>query len=127
MAHDARTTPCLGVRGSYCPMNADDLFSALETRSLSPKLRWMRDEGIITWYDNGKRDGYAACPAQWFAGFQKWWPGQDGICFFAAETAENGDSRIGEGETEGDALADLMTCGEARERKLRLWFEQDAP
>lgn len=90
----------------------------------SPKLAWLKKHGIITWYDDGRRDGYAACPPQWFSGFQAWWPGQTGIDYFAAETAENGDSRIGEGDSEDEALANLMSCGEARNAGMKLWFEE---
>lgn len=98
---------------------SDELFSAESVAMDSPRLAWMKRHGIITFYH---APGH--CPPTWFAGFQCWRPGLTGIDFFATETAHNGDSRIGEGDTEDEALASLMTCGHARENKIRLWNEE---
>lgn len=92
----------------------------------SPRLAWMKKHGIITWFDNGRRDGVQECPPEWFAGFAHWWPGKTGIDYFANETAHNGDSRIGQGDTEIEALAQLLTCCEARDAGIKLWNEEDA-
>lgn len=59
------------------------------------------------------------------AGFRDWWPEpeyEDRANFFAAETAHNGDHRLGEGKTEDDAMAEL-----ARRSDIRLWNEEEAP
>lgn len=90
----------------------------------SPKLAWMKRHGVITWYDNGKRDGVQRCEPEWFAAFQHWWPGKSGIDFFAIETAHNGDSRIGQGDSEEEALCHFLTCGEARAKWLKRWNEE---
>ena len=66
------------------------------------------------------------CPPTWFAGFQVWWPDLRGVDFFAEETAHNGDSRIGEGDSEDESLASLMTCWDARSRNLQLWHAEDS-
>lgn len=102
----------------------DSLFPDSEVRMLSPKLAWMAKHGVISWYDDGKRDGFKVCDPQWFAGFQAWWPDLTGIQFFAEETAHNGDSRIGEGQTEDEALFGLTTCAEARQMGLRIYNEE---
>jgi len=39
-------------------------------------------------------------------------------------TMLNGDSRVGEGDTESEAMADLLNCWWARERKIQLWNEE---
>lgn len=90
------------------------LFPVVE--SLSPRIAWMRRHGVITFYCAPGR-----CPAVWLAGFQRWWPELGGVDFFAQEAACNGDSRLGEGDTEEDALVAL-----ARAAGLRLWNEEEA-
>jgi hypothetical protein len=100
-----------------------ELFAPGEVAMDSPRLAWMKRHGIITWYDNGRRNGVEWCEAQWFAGFQVWWPLEQGFGFFALETAHFGDTRIGQGESEDEALVSLMTCAEARRRCLKLWNE----
>lgn len=104
-------------------MTPDELFPASEVALDSPRLLWLRRHGILTWFDDGKRDGYTIEP-EWFAGFQHWWPGQLGINFFATETAHNGDSRIGQGDDEDEALIHLLTCAEARQRGIKHWSEE---
>jgi hypothetical protein len=105
-------------------MKTPELFPAESVAMDSPRIAWMKKHGILTWHDSGKRDGFQVCPAGWFAGFRQWWPEKTGIEFFAIETAHNGGSRIGEGDTEADALADLLTCGEARANGIKLWNEE---
>lgn len=102
----------------------DELFAPEEMASDSPRLAWMKRHGIITWHDDGVRGGVQAVPAQWFAGFQVWLPNESGMAFFAIECAENGDTRIGIGKTEDEALAHLMTCADASRRRLKLWNEE---
>lgn len=86
----------------------------------SPRRAWMQRHGIITCYH---APGHGI-PPTWFAGFQRWHPELSGVDFFAHETAHNGDSRIGEGDTADEALADLMTCSHARQNNIRLWNEE---
>lgn len=108
-------------------ITTDELFPATTITSLSPRLLWLQKHGILTWYDSGLRHGVQAVPPEWFAGFQHWWPGATGIDFFALETAENGGSRIGEGDSELEALCGLLTCGEAKDKGLKLWTEEATP
>ncbi len=116
---------CDGRRPERNPVS-DELFAPTEGAADSPRLAWLKRHGVITWYDNGRRDGFEVCEPQWFAGFQHWWPGKTGINFFAHETGDNGDSRIGQGDSEQEALCNFLTCGEAREKKLKLWNEETA-
>jgi hypothetical protein len=95
-----------------------ELFPSEAGRQDSPRLAWVKANGILTWHDNGKRDGVEVCPPQWFCGVRSWWPTETGMSFFGYETGENGDSRIGEGTTEDEALADL-----AKKHGLKLWNE----
>lgn len=99
---------------------SDDLLFPVP-ESLSPRLAWIKKHGIITY-----RHSTGHAPATWFAGFQEWWPNKSGFDFFFEETANNGDSRVGEGDTEDDALANLLTCGDARAAGIRLWNEEGA-
>ena len=98
---------------------SDELFAPETVQQDSPRLAWMKRHGIITLYH---APGH--CPPTWFAGFQRWHPELRGVDFFAHETAHNGGSRVGEGESEDEALGNLMTCGEARAAKMRLWNEE---
>lgn len=91
--------------------------------ALSPRLAWMKKHGIITFHH---RPGHN-CPPTWFAGFQAWHPTLKGVAFCATETAEHDDSRIGEGETEEDALISLMGCWDARKVNMHLWNEEAGP
>ena len=100
-------------------MKTLELFPIESVRMDSPKLAWMKRHGIITLHH---RPGH--CPATWLAGFQTWWPDLHGVHFFAEETAHNGDSRIGEGDTEDEALVSLLTCGEARRRGILHWHQE---
>lgn len=93
-------------------MPSEELFPVAEVAMDSPRLAWSKRHGIISWYDDGRRAGEEFCEPQWFAGFQKWWPLEHGINYFALETAHMGDSRIGQGESEEEALIDLLSCGE---------------
>ena len=99
--------------------NRDEtLFPEAEIAMDSPRLAWMKRHGIVTF----------RLPADlWMAGFQAWRPDVlDPAQFFCDETGANGDSRIGMADTEDEALADLLTCGYARERGIRLWNEEGA-
>lgn len=91
----------------------DTLFDLPEQPS--PRLAWMRKHGIITLHHAPGR----GVPPTWFAGFAEWWPDKHGENFFAWETAHNGDSRIGEGDTEDEALAQL-----AYHWDMKLWNEE---
>ena len=87
----------------------------LVAESLSPRLAWMKKHEIISYYH---APGHGIEPT-WFAAYQDLRPGLSGSDFFAVETAENGDSRIAEGETEDEALANAATI-----YGLRLWNEE---
>lgn len=100
-------------------MNDEELFPAESVAMDSPKLAWMKRHGVITFYYSSPN-----CEPTWFAGFHSWWPYLKGLNFFAEETGHNGDSRVGEGVTEDDAIASLLTCGEAREKGINLWNEE---
>lgn len=93
-----------------------ELFPIEAVTQDSPRLAWMKRHGVITLHH---APGH--CPATWFAGFQSWWPTLTSDDFFATETGANGDSRIGEGDTEDEALAAL-----ASNAGLRLWNEEGA-
>jgi hypothetical protein len=93
----------------------NELFPAEAMQSDSPRLRWMNKHGIITLYH---APGH--CPPTWFAGRLVWWPELSGVDFFATETAHNGDSRVGEGPTEDDALESLALAA-----GIPLWNEDD--
>lgn len=94
--------------------DAPELFSSEEGRQDSPRRVWLLKHGIITWRT-------PLDPYDWLAGVagnadmgtdhRKNW--------FANETAHNGESRIGLGFTEDEALADL-----AKLRGLPLWNEE---
>ena len=91
-----------------------ELFAPESVAMDSPKLAWMKKHGIITCYH---APGHVE--PTWFAGFQDWWPDRTGSDFFCEETMHNGDSRIGEGETETEALAALCAAWE-----IKLWNEE---
>lgn len=76
-----------------------------QTRSLSPRLRWMKRHKVVL-YLSMANDPDWRC---WFAAFDTGdWPGyEDAADYFAKEIAANGDRRIGEGKTEDDAILDL--------------------
>lgn len=93
-----------------------ELFTADAVAAPSPRLAWMQRHGILTHSPDPD-----ACPPVWFAGFRHWWPELTGAVFFAAESATYGALRVGQAPSEEEALADLMTCPEARHRKLQHW------
>lgn len=79
---------------------ADDLFPEIQ-QVLSPKLAWVKRHDVVILYD--KLD-----PACWFVGLREWHAmAKNARDFFAKETAYNGDLRIGEGDTEEDAICDF--------------------
>lgn len=94
-----------------------DLFPADVGQLDSPRLAWMKRHGVITLRHQSEK---WLIEATWFAGFQAWHPELGGVDFFAVETGANGDSRIGEGDTEEEALGAL-----ARRAGIRLWNEED--
>ena len=91
----------------------DDLFPDLP-EVLSPKLAWMNKHGVITF-------AHKMEPQTWFAGFQVWWPKLDALDFFVKEVGEYGDSRVGQGDSENEAITDLLTCGYARQKNIKHW------
>ena len=95
-------------------MKTEEMFPADSVAMDSPRLAWMKKHGIITYRSPVE-------PVCWFAGFQDWWPKLQGVHFFAEETANNGDMRVGEGVTEDGALVEL-----AKYEGIKLWNEESA-
>ena len=84
--------------------------------SLSPRLARIKKHGVVV---------FSLEDDSCLAGFQAWHPTvTDAAQFFCDETGVNGDSRIGEGDTEHEAIADLLNCWYARERNIKLWNEE---
>lgn len=78
-------------------MNAPELFPV--TQSLSPKLKWMKENCVIT---------YRFPDGEWLAGHAPMRPGRISIDeWFLAETSEWNDTRIGAGDSEEEAIIDL--------------------
>lgn len=97
----------------------DELFGEPVGVALSPKLAWMQKHGIITFYKE------YVLESTWYAGFQSWHPKDTGFTFFAKEMRDNGERRVGMGDTEEDALVSLLTCWDAKKQNLKLWNEED--
>ena len=107
-------------------MKTDLLFDVEESKS--PRLQWLEKHGIVT---------YLNCPHDpelrlWMAGFAKWADGFRGMTskrghadfeadLFFHETSHNGESRMGYGDTEHEALVSF-----AKRWDLLLWNEEDA-
>ena len=98
------------------PDTNTELFAPDSVAMDSPRLAWIKRHGVVTHCSMpGTPD---AC---WFAGFRDWWGDCSDGQFFIWETGHNGDSRMGEGETEDDAIAHLC-----RRHEIRLWNEEGA-
>lgn len=84
----------------------------------SPRLVWMKKHGVITMsFDKAHRFGEWD---KWIAGIAPGVSGEAAIAqWFCDECGSNGETRIGMGATEDDALAHL-----AREWDLKLWNEE---
>ena len=95
----------------------DALFPMVET--LSPRLAWMKKNGIVT-LKHVYHDTQTV--TEWFAGLRDWWGDLDPEVFFMNETAHNGDSRMGVGYSEEDAVFELC-----QKTYIRLWNEEDGP
>jgi hypothetical protein len=96
---------------------SDELFPPEAVAMDSPRLAWIKRHGIVTFH---------SCPSDewstWMAGIQEWHPEKtDAADFFFEETSHNGDTRIGEGNTEDEAIAHLC-----RRHGVRLWNEEGA-
>jgi hypothetical protein len=89
-----------------------DLFYV--PRVLSPRLRWMKRHKVLLFLSLPD-DPVLRC---WFAAFDCGdWPGYEGAAdYFAHEIAAHGDSRIGEGRTDDEAILDLC-----EKRQVRHW------
>lgn len=95
---------------------SEELFSASEVESKSPKLKWKEKHGVITIFNPSEQ--------AWYAGFQAWHPSRQGVDFFFHEESANGDSRLGIGCEEDDAIDDLLKCRYARNLGTKLWNEE---
>lgn len=67
---------------------------------LSPRLAWLQKHGVLLYFSDVE-------PTTWFAGLQSWWPEKSGGNFFIHEWGHRGDSRVGQGDTEDEAILDL--------------------
>lgn len=93
----------------------DELFPVEQVTMDSPLLAWKKRHGVITYRSSQE-------PVVWFAGLQIWWPdAKDSFSFFAKETGHNGGSRIGEGDTEDEAILSLLTCWDCRRNGIEHW------
>lgn len=99
-------------------MKQPDLFHV--QRVLSPRLLWMKRHKVLLYLSMPN------CPDSrcFFAAFDCGdWPGyEDAADYFAQEIARFGDSRIGEGKTEDDAICDLC-----EKRGVRHWTVENLP
>jgi len=94
-------------------MNADELFSALEVASESPKLKWLRAQNAET--EHFPEGGFESPETGDYV--PKW------VCRKKKESGSFGPREIGCGETEQEAIADF-----AINAGVRLWFETpDSP
>ena len=94
----------------------DELFPLAEILQESPRLRWLKKHNVIT-FSCAQLDSEDYI---WLAAFDKSkWVYKSPLDFFAQETAEFGDTRIGSGDTEDDAI-----CMLARMYRVRLWNEE---
>jgi hypothetical protein len=97
-----------------------ELFPVDAVKMDSPRLAWLKKHGVVT---------YLAMPDDphwrlWYAGFSAWSTEysphlKSAADLFFYETADRGDKRIGTGETEDDAIAEL-----AKKYRLKLWNEE---
>lgn len=101
-------------------MNNSELFPESEIASISPRLRWMQKHGCITMsFDEAHRWGEWD---KWIAGFADGVTGSDAIAqWFCDETGRNGETTVGVGATEDEAIVDL-----AQKFQVRLWNEESA-
>lgn len=104
-------------------MKTAELFSAESVQMDSPRLAWMKKHQVITYLlrDTG----------EWLAGFVAGENyakiaaiSEDRAQWFCDETGANGDSSIGVGATEDDAIGELMSTWYARSNGIRLWNEE---
>lgn len=92
----------------------------------SPRLAWMKKHQVLTFH--------LPSTGEWLAGFVAG-PNYGKIAasndetaqWFCDECGENGDSSIGVGETEHEAIVELMTTWYARSNGIRLWNEEPSP
>jgi hypothetical protein len=102
-----------------------DLFPPEVGRQDSPRLSWIKRHQVLTYHLVGT--------GEWLAGFvagenyAKIAASSDETSqWFCDETGENGDSSIGIGATEDEAIAELMTTWYATSHGIRLWNEEPA-
>jgi len=93
-------------------ISGDLLFPVVE--SLSPRLAWMKKHHCITLKSNVE-------PNLWLAGFSEELITDPDLRaqWMFIETASNGDSTVGEGETEDEAIAEA-----AIKFNIHLWNEE---
>lgn len=92
---------------------SSELFPTEAVTMDSPRLAWMKRHRVLTYHSTIK-------PAVWYAGLDEANHEFDNPCdFFAKEEAENGDRRIGFGDTEDEAIA--VMC---EKMHIKLWNEE---
>lgn len=93
-----------------------ELFPPESVAVDSPRLQWIARHEVITGNFPGMDE------STWLAGFKHWWGKpytDDAGAFFCHETGHNGDCRLGEGDTEDEAIAHLC-----RRHRVPLWNEE---
>lgn len=100
---------------------SDELFPAGAVASKSPRLLWLDRHGIVTMsFDEAHRFGEWD---KWVAGIAPGVTGSDAIAqWFCDECSRNGETTVGQGATEDDALAEL-----AVKHGIPLWNEEPEP
>ncbi len=104
----------------------EEFFPAELVTMDSPRLAWMKRHQVLTYLLPSTRE--------WLAGFVAG-PNYSKIAasveetaqWFCDECSENGDSSIGVGSTEDEAISELMSTWYARSHSIRLWNEEAKP
>lgn len=94
-----------------------ELFPAEAVTMDSPRLAWCKRHNAVTFHSLIE-------PAVWMAGFSQnpVAAGDDAAQWMFEECGAHGSSRVGEGDTEDEALAEA-----ARIHGIRLWNEEESP
>lgn len=95
---------------------APELFAADEVAMDSPRLAWLKANGLLVIHHNPP---HCEGQANWFCGELAWWPNKTGVDWLVEEVGQNGDSRVGQGYTENEAIVTYATM-----HGIPLWNEQ---
>lgn len=104
-------------------MKTEEMFPIESVSMDSPRLAWMKKHQVLTFHLSGT--------GEWLAGFvagpnyAKIAASNDETAqWFFDECGENGNLSIGVGETEHEAIIELMATWYARSNGIRLWNEE---